>query len=254
VYNTRHRHLPMSHEPVNKKKTAPLSSAVKIGTIPPIDMAASNLRHGRGEEGQRPSCSQLQSSAVYFQPINPHQRTQRHNVHVLFLADQRGDHFLNRLTSMIGQRVHKQGFCHTEIVIPDLETSTLACPTYLSSSIYNGETVTLTKTKTFSNPGDPVHSLTGQDQDNFSHDGDPVHSLAGQDQDDFSHDGDPVSSLADDDFTDDFTNSINFLHPLSWSPVTLCNLLRAQAFTLPPTTLTLRYPPKFRLHSLHIHC
>jgi hypothetical protein len=74
-------------------------------------------------------------------------------VHVLFLADQRNDHFLNRLTSMLGRRVHKQGFCHTEIAIPDMESSTLSCPSYLSSSIYNGEAVTLTKIKTFSNPG-----------------------------------------------------------------------------------------------------
>jgi hypothetical protein len=152
----------MSHAPVNKKKTVPLSSSVKIGTIPPIDIA-SNSRHGHGEDGQTTpsSCSkQPQSSSVYFQPINPLQRAQRHNVHVLFLADQRGDHFLNRLTSILGQRMHKQGFCHTEIVIPDLETSTLACPSYLSSSIYNGETVTLTKTKTFANPGDHMHKKT----------------------------------------------------------------------------------------------
>jgi hypothetical protein len=35
---------------------------------------------------------------------------QRHNVSVLFLApDTKGDHFLNRITSMLGSRVHKQG-------------------------------------------------------------------------------------------------------------------------------------------------
>ncbi len=81
-------------------------------------------------------------------------KSQRHNVHVMFLTpDTRSDYLLNRLTSMLGKRVHKQGFCHTEIVIPDMEHTTLGCPAYLSSSIYNGETVTLTKTKTFANPG-----------------------------------------------------------------------------------------------------
>ncbi len=34
----------------------------------------------------------------------------RHNVSVLFLApDTKGDHFLNRITLMLGSRVHKQG-------------------------------------------------------------------------------------------------------------------------------------------------
>ncbi len=74
---------------------------------------------------------------------------QRHNVHVLFLNDDKHDHVLNRLTSLLGSKVHKHGFCHVEIVIPDTESG----GGYLSSSIYNGETVTLTRTKTFANPG-----------------------------------------------------------------------------------------------------
>jgi hypothetical protein len=56
--------------------------------------------------------------------------------------------------------VHKRCFYHTEIVIPDLECSTLSCHSYLSSLIYNGEAVTLTKTKTFANPGYTVLTLT----------------------------------------------------------------------------------------------
>lgn len=81
---------------------------------------------------------------------------QRHNIHVLFLEDQKGDHILNRLTAMLGKRVHKnQGFCHVEIVIPDAKTGE-----YLSSSIYNGEKVTLSRTKTFANPGYTVMTFT----------------------------------------------------------------------------------------------
>ena len=82
---------------------------------------------------------------------------QRHNVHVLFLSSQPDDHVLNRLTSMLGRSVHKQGFCHVEICIPDRECQGEG---YLSSSIYNGETVTLTKTKTFANPGYTVLTFT----------------------------------------------------------------------------------------------
>lgn len=80
----------------------------------------------------------------------------RHNVHVLFLQDQRGDHILNRITSMIGRKVHRDGFCHVEISIPDPRDER----EYLSSSIYNGEKVTLTRTKTFANPGYTVLTFT----------------------------------------------------------------------------------------------
>lgn len=79
-------------------------------------------------------------------------------MHVLFLsADGPKDHILNRITSALGARVHKnRGFCHTEICIPDLQNP----PSYLSSSIYNGETVTLTRTKTFANPAYTVVTFT----------------------------------------------------------------------------------------------
>ncbi len=85
---------------------------------------------------------------------------QRHNVHVLFLEAQPNDHVLNRLTAALGRKVHKgqAGFCHVEIAIPDVESGD--SNSYLSSSIYNGETVSLTKTKTFANPGYTVVSFT----------------------------------------------------------------------------------------------
>jgi hypothetical protein len=84
--------------------------------------------------------------------------SQRHNIHVLFLNDSKDDHLLNRLTSMLGRRIHRQGFCHVEIAIPDCESP---IPNqFLSSSIYNGETVTLTRTKTFANPGYTVVTFT----------------------------------------------------------------------------------------------
>lgn len=84
--------------------------------------------------------------------------SERYNMHVLFLsADSPQDHILNRITSALGARVHhNRGFCHTEICVPDLENP----HAYLSSSIYNGETVTLTKTKTFANPGYTVLTFT----------------------------------------------------------------------------------------------
>jgi hypothetical protein len=82
-------------------------------------------------------------------------------VHVLFLQPVLHDpqeHFLNRLTSFVGEKVHKRGFHHVEIVVPDLDTSSSGG--FLSSSIYNGETVTLTKTKTFANPAYTVMSFS----------------------------------------------------------------------------------------------
>lgn len=84
---------------------------------------------------------------------------QRHAVHVLFLQPANNDpheHFLNRLTSFVGRRVHGcQGFHHVEIMVPDIDQ-----PGFLSSSIYNGETVTLTKSKTFANPAYTVMTFT----------------------------------------------------------------------------------------------
>ena len=90
----------------------------------------------------------------------------RHAIHVLFLQPLPNDpheHFLNRLTSFIGEKVHKKGFHHTEIVVPDLQSSSDGG--FLSSSIYNGECVTLTKTKTFANPGYTVmtFNVTGSE-------------------------------------------------------------------------------------------
>ena len=110
-----------------------------------------------------PRAVHLREGSSYFRPMTPQQRNQRHNIHVLFLeplAKTAEEHILNRLTAYIGRKVHKRGFYHTEIVIPDLECSTLSCPSYISSSIYNGETVTLTKTKTFANPGYTVLTIT----------------------------------------------------------------------------------------------
>ena len=125
----------------------------KLGAIQAIGLRTSSVSFEASE-------TDASYAATYFRPSTIQQRTQRHNIHVPFLADQRGDHFLNRLTSMIGQKVHKQGFCHVEIVIPDMEKSTLSCPSYLSSSIYNSEAVTLTQTKTFVNPGYTVLTFT----------------------------------------------------------------------------------------------
>ena len=100
--------------------------------------------------------SHAQSAQHQQAALDQQRARQRHNVHVLFLEAQRGDHVLNRLTAMLGRRVHRgQGFCHVEIVIPDAQTGE-----YLSSSIFNGECVTLTRSKTFANPGYTVLSFT----------------------------------------------------------------------------------------------
>lgn len=83
-------------------------------------------------------------------------------IHVLFLQPLPGDpqeYLLNRMTSFLGQKVHSRGFHHTEIVIPDVDCQSSAS-SFLSSSIYNGETVSLTSTKTFANPGYTVTTFT----------------------------------------------------------------------------------------------
>lgn len=89
-------------------------------------------------------------------PTTDDRKSQRHSVHVLFLQPVLHDpqeHFLNRLTSYVGEKIHKKGFHHVEIVVPDIEPdSGINKGGFLSSSIYNGETVSLTKTKTFANP------------------------------------------------------------------------------------------------------
>jgi hypothetical protein len=89
---------------------------------------------------------------------------QRFSIHVLFLKPLDNDpheHFLNRLASFIGEKVHSKGFHHVEIVIPDTDNA----GGFISSSIYNGECVSMTKTKTFSNPGYTVmtFSVTGKE-------------------------------------------------------------------------------------------
>jgi hypothetical protein len=89
---------------------------------------------------------------------------QRFSIHVLFLkplANDPREHFLNKLASFIGEKVHSKGFHHVEIVIPDINNA----GGFISSSIYNGECVLMTKTKTFTNPGYTVmtFSVTGKE-------------------------------------------------------------------------------------------
>jgi hypothetical protein len=71
---------------------------------------------------------------------------QNNTVHVLFLRPTRSDPFLNRLTSYMGRMTHGVEACHVELCMPHLGG-------FLTSSIYNGETVNVTMSKTFSNPG-----------------------------------------------------------------------------------------------------
>ena len=128
-------------------------SMQKKGTIPAIGMKPLPQQQGS------PS-----SSAPYSAGTLEQLKRRRHNIHVMFLSTQKDDHMLNRVTAMIGERIHQQGFCHVEICIPDLEAPALpnGQPSgYLSSSIYNGEKVTLTKTKTFANPGEYLSSGVG---------------------------------------------------------------------------------------------
>jgi hypothetical protein len=111
----------------------------------------------------RTCCSNLASLAS---PAGDVQK--RHSIHVLFLQPSAHDpeeHFLNRLTSFIGMRIHGRGFHHVEIVVPDGTSA----GSFYSSSIYNGETVTLTKTKTFANPGYTImtFSVSGRELDSM---------------------------------------------------------------------------------------
>lgn len=112
---------------------------------------------------EKPLLQELFSSAP--RPAASAAAAERHSVHVLFLQPAQHDpqeHFLNRLTSYVGKKIHKKGFHHVEIVVPDLDPQHGG---FLSSSIYNGETVTLTKTKTFANPAYTIvsFSVTGQE-------------------------------------------------------------------------------------------
>lgn len=43
----------------------------------------------------------------------------RQAIHVLFLEPIRSDHFVNRLTGMVGKLLHGRAACHVEICIPD---------------------------------------------------------------------------------------------------------------------------------------
>lgn len=86
---------------------------------------------------------------------------------MLFLEpDHRSDHWLNRLSASIGRRLHGRGFCHVELSMPSLDRSRVGQHGgYVSTSIYNGETVRVVSTKTFANPGYVVHTLSvGRDQ------------------------------------------------------------------------------------------
>lgn len=75
-------------------------------------------------------------------------------VSVLFLKGRGDDPFMNKITSWLGKAIHNnEGFCHVEITVPGHQG------VYTSSSIYQGETVTMTHSKTFSNPGYLVHSI-----------------------------------------------------------------------------------------------
>lgn len=115
-------------------------------------MSVAPIGFARGSKG-------AQLTPLHNNYSNNNSSSGSHSVHVLFLQPVPGDpeeHFLNKMTSFIGQKVHSKGFHHTEIVIPDVEHPA----SFLSSSIYNGETVSLTNTKTFANPGYTVTTFT----------------------------------------------------------------------------------------------
>lgn len=84
-----------------------------------------------------------------------HLSDQSCSIHVLFLETTSKDHWLNRLTANIGGKLHGKGFCHVEICVPSSDGSH-----YISSSIYNGEAVSMSRVKTFANPGYVVHTET----------------------------------------------------------------------------------------------
>jgi hypothetical protein len=78
-------------------------------------------------------------------------------VHVLFLHPAAQDPVLNRLTSYMGRLTHGVGACHVEICMPHGDG-------FMISSIYNGETVNMSTTKSFANPGYTVHTLMVTDR------------------------------------------------------------------------------------------
>lgn len=75
-------------------------------------------------------------------------------VHLLFLEPCDGDHALNKLTAYVGGKLHGKKLCHVEVCMPDGNAG------YVSSSIYNGESVSLNRHKTFANPGYTVHTIS----------------------------------------------------------------------------------------------
>lgn len=76
-------------------------------------------------------------------------------IHILLLRPGAQDYWLNRMTAAIGGAVHgNQGYCHAELCVPHPRGG------YISSSIFNGETVTMNHTKTFANPNYVVFSLS----------------------------------------------------------------------------------------------
>jgi hypothetical protein len=84
------------------------------------------------------------------------ERMNNNAVHVLFLNPARDDPVLNRITSYIGKLTHGVEACHVELSMPHNDG-------FLTSSIYNGETVNATMSKKFSNPGYDVHTLMVSD-------------------------------------------------------------------------------------------
>lgn len=76
-------------------------------------------------------------------------------VHLLFLVpDRQKDAPMNLATAAVGGAFHGDGFCHTELCIPHPIGHG-----YQSCSIYQGECVSVTQSKTFANPGYVVHSI-----------------------------------------------------------------------------------------------
>jgi hypothetical protein len=78
-------------------------------------------------------------------------------VHILFLHPDEKDPVLNRLTGYMGLLTHGVGACHVEVCMPHHDG-------FMMSSIYNGETVNVTTTKSFANPGYTVHTLMVTDR------------------------------------------------------------------------------------------
>lgn len=80
-------------------------------------------------------------------------------VYVCFLKDvDPGEHVLNRVTNYVGSLIHGTGCHHVEFCFPDRDD-------YWSTSIYQGETVSISREKTFRNPGYKVYTLTISDED-----------------------------------------------------------------------------------------